>query len=133
MGNIAHGHAFRPHDLFLNFDRRKLKSRDKNRDEKIPKVFTKSMQLIIEDIINNNVQFKFPGQKTGTLEVMRVSGDKFKRAYKKGKFRYVDFLETNFCGYDIAIRYPNGHYKVGYVQGDYRRHFHDLINSGKQY
>ena len=64
-------------------------------------IFSRGMQLIVEDIIENNVHFLLPslGKSESYLYMKKTQGNDFKKAFKKGKWNDVDFLTSNFTGY----------------------------------
>jgi hypothetical protein len=95
--NFAMGHAFSAKELFYNFPIKKLKMdydtvkeiySDGDKRSLSASIFTKGMQLIIEDIIENNVYFLLPtlGTSESYLYMNKVSGESFKKAFKKGKW-----------------------------------------------
>jgi len=68
--NYAMGHAFSSHDLFMNFPVEKLKMTteqckeiysDGSKRDLAASIFIRSVQMVIDDIIDNNTHFKFPG------------------------------------------------------------------------
>ena len=58
-------------------------------------------------IIENNIIFVLPNNfgKQSELSMKTFSGDEFKRVYKLGKFRDVDFVMSNFKGHQIMYTY----------------------------
>ena len=92
--NFAMGHTFSAKDLFHNFPIEKLKMdydtvkkiySDGDKRSLSASIFTKGMQLIIEDIIENNVHFLLPtlGSNESYLYMKKTSGKDFKNAFKK--------------------------------------------------
>lgn len=112
--NYAMGHCFTGKDLFNNFPVNKLKMSkeqciatypDGSKRDLAASIFTRSVQMVVDDIINNNVDFKFPtlGQTQAYLRMKRTTGQNFKKAFKNGKWNDVDFLTSNFSGYQIVL------------------------------
>ena len=112
--NYAMGHCFTGKDLFNNFPVNKLKMSkeqcvatysDGSKRDLAVSIFTRSVQMVVDDIINNNVDFKFPtlGQTQAYLRMKRTTGQNFKKAFKNGKWNDVDFLTSNFSGYQIVL------------------------------
>lgn len=90
--------------------------------------------LIIIDVIENNVTFKFPEKCYSWIEMTPIHGDDFTNARQNGAFRDVDFLMSNFTGYVIYLRRTT---KYGtrrtrlYVSSKYRDRITQLTNEGK--
>ena len=74
--------------------------------------------------------------RESVLQVKQFSGDHFRRMYRKGKFFGIDFLFSNFKGYQIYFRYQ---YRGGfsekpiYINNKLKELFYKKINEGKQY
>lgn len=145
---FAMGHTFSAKDIFHNFPINKLKM-DYDTVKKIypdgdkrslsASIFTKGMQLIIEDIIENNVHFLLPtlGNNESYLYMKKTSGKDFKNAFKKGKWCDVDFLTSNFTGYQLAMsvkskKRPEKE-KLIYLGYKHKDRITELTNEGKRY
>lgn len=146
--NYAVGHAFTSHDLFFNFPVNKLNMTtqqckevysDGNKRDLASQIFTRSVQLVIEDIIDNNTHFKFPGigKTQAYMYMKRTYGDKFKKAFKNGKWRDIDFFLSNFSGYQIVLEMLNQEKlprtKNVYLSAKDKQKIVDNTNNGKQY
>ena len=145
---FAMGHTFSAQEIFHNFPINKLKIdyytvkkiySDGDKRSLSASIFTKGMQLIIEDIIENNVHFLLPtlGSNESYLYMKKTSGKDFKNAFKKGKWNDVDFLTSNFTGYQLAlsVKSPKRPEKekpiyLGYKHKD---RITELTNEGKRY
>lgn len=142
------GHAFNSKDLFMNFPVEKLKMSkeqcvenysDGNKRDFAASIFITSLQMVVNDIIDNNIHFKFPGiGKTQAYMFMKKTSDKkFKKAFRNGKWNDVDFLTSNFCGYQLALslesekRLPRE--KPIYLSAKDKQKITDNTNRGKQY
>lgn len=148
MSNYAMGHAFTGKDLFMNLPVDKLKMSveqckeiypDGNKRDLAEQIFIKSVQMVVDDIIDNNVHFKLPGlgRTQAYMYMKRTEGKKFKKAFKNGKWNDVDFLTSNFSGYQIALemqsekRLPRQ--KTVYLSAKDKQRITDNTNAGKQY
>lgn len=146
--NFAMGHTFSSQDLFHNFPINKLKMdydtvrkiySDGDKRSLSASIFTKGMQLIIEDIIENNVHFLLPtaGSNEAYLYMKRTSGNDFKNAFKRGKWKDVDFLTSNFAGYQLALsvkspKRPEKEKSI-YLGYKHKDRITELTNEGKRY
>ncbi len=146
--NYAMGHAFCLHDTFMNFPVEKLKMTveqckeiysDGSKRDLAASIFARSVQIVVDDIIENNVHFKFPGigRTQAYLYMKRTSGEKFKRAFKRGKWNDVDFIMSNFSGYQLELKMESEkrlpRTKPVYLSGKYKQRIVDYTNQGKQY
>ena len=145
---FAMGHTFSARDLFHNFPIDKLKMDydavkrvypDGDKRSLSASIFTKGMQLIVEDIIENNVHFLLPtlGTTESYMYMKKTSGNDFKRAFKRGKWRDVDFLTSNFTGYQLAMsvkskKRPEKE-KLIYLGYKHKDRITELTNEGKRY
>lgn len=146
--NYAMGHAFTGKNLFENFPVQKLKMSkeqcieiysDGNKRDLAEQIFIRSVQMVVDDIIDNNVHFKLPGlgRTQAYIYMKRTEGKKFKKAFKNGKWNDVDFITSNFSGYQLALemqsekRLPRE--KPIYLSAKDRQRIVDNTNNGKQY
>ena len=145
---FAMGHTFSARDLFHNFPIDKLKMDydtvkrvypDGDKRSLSASIFTKGMQLIVEDIIENNVHFLLPtlGTTESYMYMKKTSGNDFKRAFTRGKWRDVDFLTSNFTGYQLAMsvkskKRPEKE-KLIYLGYKHKDRITELTNEGKRY
>lgn len=103
-------------------------------------VFTYFMYLVILDIIENNVTFELPlkGAAQAEFYVKSFTGESFRKLYQAGKWSDIDFLNSDFTGYQIYFRYKTkrGDWKekpVYLSHKNARDIFHKKINEGKKY
>ena len=144
----ALGHAFSAKNLFENFPVRKLKMSvdqcksiysDGSKRDLAESVFLDSVEMVVDDIIDNNTHFKFPGlgKTQAYLYMKRTSGDKFRKAFKKGKWKDIDFITSNFSGYQLALRMESEkrlpREKSIYLAPNDRNRISTNTNLGKQY
>lgn len=144
MEKFALGHACSIRDLFVNFPSNKVKL-TKGKDyvfhkkRIIASVFITCLQIVIQDIIDNNTQFKLPpvGNGSSYIQMKRFEGDEFKRLFKAGKWRDVDFLTSNFTGYQLAFYMNNkkrtDREKPIYISTKYRDQITEKTNQGFTY
>lgn len=146
--NYAMGHAFSLHDTFMNFPVEKLKMTteqcretysDGNKRDLVASIFAKSVQMVVDDIIDNNVHFKLPGlgKTQAYIYMNRTHGKDFKRAFKNGKWNDVDFIMSNFSGYQLQLEMQNEkklpRQKSIYLSQKDKQRIVDNTNNGKQY
>lgn len=94
--------------------------------------------LVILDIIKNNITFEFPmtGNYSASLYVKCFQDDEFKKLYSWGKFLGIDFIASEFKGYQIFYQwrcYNKIREKPLYITHNIRNWFYSQINNGKQY
>lgn len=142
----ALGHCFFLPDLFENFDMRRLTMSckdyskfacDRHREDIVYKIFKDSVQMVINDVIENNVTFQLPtGKRPAEIHMQKFTDDQFMEMKKNGAFKGVDFLKSYFTGYQVYF-YMNGgghqRKKPIYVRHDYRDRISQKTNEGMQY
>lgn len=148
MKNYSLGCAFNITELFENFNKKKLKmtselctkiNNDPHKDKLIYKIFRESVKLILNDIIDNNVTFELPtGARKSDIYMRRISDEDFGKARRNGKWQDVDFLESNFSGYELSLNMYNREgkptrSKTIYVDKKLKQKITDNTNKGKQY
>lgn len=103
-GHYATSYAVRADELYIGFPSTKYISfaREWNTRE-LRSLYSKILRyffyLVICDIIENRITFKFPPGTSAWLEMIPYSGKEFEVARKYGAFEDVDFLASNFTGY----------------------------------
>ena len=148
MRKLALGHTFSARELFQNFPLKKLKMTqdqcvkqypDGNKRDLASSIFSRSVEMVIDDIIENNTQFKFPtlGRTQAYLQMNRTSGDAFKHAFRNGKWRDIDFIKSDFNGYQIklimqSLKRPVRE-KLVYLSKNKAQKIIEHTNEGKQY
>ena len=148
MKLLALGHAFRAKELFQNFPLGKMKLSkencikqysDGNKRDLAASIFVRAMEIIVDDIIENNTQFKFPGLGTtqAYIQMKKTEGYDFKQAFKRGKWRDIDFIKSNFCGYQLSLIMKSSkrpvREKLIYLSKDKTKKLTEYVNKGKQY
>lgn len=112
---------------------------DGNKRDLAASIFVRSAELVVDDIIDNNIQFKFPGIGTtqAYLQMKRTKGKDFKDAFKRGKWKAVDFIKSNFCGYQLSLIMQSlkrpAREKLIYLSKNKTEKLTEYTNKGKQY
>ena len=147
MKRYALGCAFSMDSLFDNFPYKKLTitckqckaiTGDNHRDILVKRIFRESVKLVINDVVNNNVTFWLPltGNKRCNIHLRRVQGNEFRNMRKAGKWKDLDFLKSNFSGYQLSLfmlgkRTPR--IKSVYINKRYTNIITENTNNGMQY
>lgn len=114
MEHYATGYCFNTRDLFENFNLKKFKVSSKvcekltgfaDRRTLAIRIFLYAVKIILLDIINNNVTFKFPTRRECYLNIVGTFGEEFKQARRNGAWLDVDYLKSNFSGYQMQFMY----------------------------
>ena len=135
----ATSYALTAKDLYTKFPYKRLKTNIKqlpngsSQSQLLSQVFRYFFYLVIKDIIENKTTFRFPRSYRAFLEMLSVSGDEFVKARQNGKFQDVDFLTSDFTGYNLGLRY-NTRYgkwtKALHVSEKYKDRITELTNQG---
>ncbi len=143
----ALGYAWKLNELYQNFNSAALKIDgvsltrlygDEHKKKLCYRVFRECVKLIINDIIENDVEFQLPtGSRKTSLLMHTYRDEAFKKARKNGKFKEVDFLNSNFVANQINL-YMYGHRKIPktklvYLNKDYKDRITQYTNSGRVY
>ena len=110
---------------------------DGNKRDLAASIFVRSVEIVTDDIIENNIQFKFPGLGTtqAYLQMKRTEGSDFKDAFKRGKWRDIDFIKSNFCGYQLSLIMKSlkrpVREKLIYLSKDKTKKLTEYVNKGK--
>ncbi len=143
---IADGYSINGHELFIDYDYRKRLKGDyrtyyylyhSNKIRRtLARIFLKSVELIVKDIVYNNVTFSIPGKRyNGKLYIKRLSDEKFKKLRQKGLMLDVDILATNFSGYQMVLETGTRHIQSHriYIPRKLTDKITENINNGKFY
>lgn len=138
--NWATSYALTAEQLYINFPASKYIRKDLAQRSGFRRLLGAILRyfffLVLNDIIDNNVTLKLPPGTGAYVEMVPVSGDDFTKARQNGAFRDVDFLTSNFTGYQLYLRYNNryGHWKKRiYVSSKMRDKITANTNAGKHY
>lgn len=144
--NYALGHAFSLSDLFEDFNPSSISVKGstceeligyKNKRDLAKSIFSYSVKLILDDLIKEDINFKLPtGSKYATLGMQVIEGDQFAESRRNGKFLDIDFLSSDFTGYQPVFRYQFKkamHKKPFYLNKEYKQLIAKRTNEGKAY
>lgn len=144
--NYAVGHSFNMDEMFMNFPYKKLQltcedckriNKKRDRDVLVKKIFRDCVKVILNDIIDNNVTFILPTNRgEADIHVRRTHGENFKKATKRGKWKNVDILSSNFSGNELVLNMKHKVFikeKVIYVDNKLKSKITKNTNSGMQY
>lgn len=144
--NYATGYALNINEIFKLFPNNKLKMTSKeclenfktsHREIIVKKIFKYAIELVLNDCIENNVIFELPTtSKKSYITVKRFDGDKFVKARQNGKWSDVDFLNSNFSGYQMVFNYQYRGMqkeKLIYLDNKHKNRLTELTNQGKRY
>lgn len=147
--NYATGCAFNLDEILINLDKSKLNmtsdlcekiNGDRHKNTLIKQICLEGIKLVLDDIIHNNTTFELPtgsARKT-QMRMGRFKDEEFAKVRRNGKFTDVDFLTSNFSGYQIILEmfYKSGRpprTKKVYVDRTRRDKITEYTNNGKQY
>lgn len=143
IGHI--GYAINAQQLFNQLNIEKLKIDGKylgakyklNKRGLARKLFSECYDMVMRDVIENNDTFTLPG-KLGSAEIRMKTfeGEEFQRVRQYGKFDNIDFLKSNFKGYQIHLFIDKKGRQLEqpiYVGPELRDRLVELTNNGKQY
>jgi len=110
--NFAYGQCFNCRNLFDTFPVKKLATREKylkinhrcKYKDFTVRVFLYTVKLIMLDIINNGITFRFPTTHYCCWYMKRICGEEFKRIRRNGGCVGVDYIATNFTDYNLTIK-----------------------------
>ena len=142
----AVGYAVCLKDLFKTFDFKKLNISSKvcqkivgNRHKEVlaDQVMKSCIKLVIDDVIDNNATFHLPTKKrTAEIKIRPISEENFAKARKNGKWQDVDFLASNFTGYQMVFRFTQQQISIEkpiYLDPSNKDRITEYTNNGKQY
>lgn len=144
--NYAVGCAFNINEMLINFPYKKLKITCKeceningnmHRNVLVKQIFRECLKIILNDIIDNNVTFWLPtGARKSNIHMQKINGDKFKNLRRSGKWKDVDFINSNFTGYMLGFYMfgaRNRLIKNIYVNNELKNKITENTNKGMQY
>lgn len=143
--NFATGYAFNTKDLFANFPIKKMKISGEacksllgylDKRALAIRIFLYTVKIILLDIINNNVTFKLPTRRECYLNIVGTFGEDFKKARRNGKWIDVDYLKSDFTGYQMQFMYLANEREIKkkvYLSKWMRDKITENTNKGMQY
>ena len=144
--NFALGHCFSPANIFEKFPFEKLKTHYTNmyktslihgKIKLCMSIFADCVKLVLNDVINNDVTFRLPTTgRPADIRMIKIEDEAFRRARSYGKFKEVDFLASNFKGYQLGLyMYGTGRTRVKtiYVDKNLKSQITKHTNEGHDY
>lgn len=144
--NYATGHALNTDEIVENFPIKKLSLTteeckeligDCHKQKVVAKVFKACVGLVLDDIINNNTTFLLPTRsKKAQIYMKRYVEDDFIKCRQNGKFNDVNFIASNFSGYQLAFKYQSAgvfREKSIYIDSERKNQITKYTNEGKNY
>lgn len=143
----ALGYAITGPQLFLPFNNKRIKTK-RNDIKKLVKsehkeylanmIFADALQLIMDDIIKNSntFDFKLNQGKIAEIYIKGFSDEEFLKRRKRGLWKEIDYLNTNFTGYQPMFKYQKAGYTVEKpIHLDKKRKLQiaENVNNGKSY
>lgn len=143
----ALGHAINGPQLFLPFNNRRIKTKRKYVKELVKSehkeflanmIFADALQMIMDDIIDNSItfDFKLAEGKVAEIYIKEFSGEDFLKARKRGLWKEIDYLATNFSGYQPMFKYQKAGYtleKTIHLDTKRKLKIAENVNNGKSY
>lgn len=145
--NYALGYAWKIDELFMKFKSQNLQIDcvslqrlygDNHKKVLCYRVFRECVKIIVNDIIDNDVEFKLPtGSRKTSLLMHTYRDNEFKIARQNGKFEEVDFLESGFNGNQLQL-YMYGHRDIPktkqiYLNKELKDKITEYTNKGRIY
>lgn len=145
--NYKTGYCFTSHELYEKFKHDNVempKSYHLNGgmdtlQESFGSILSHFLELVVLDIIENNSTFVLPlfGNREACIYVKVFDGEQFQKLYSKGKFCGIDFLSSEFKGYQLFLQYTTSTGEIRekpiYISHNVRDIFYNHINNGKKY
>ena len=136
--------TFTEKDLFRGYNVEVIRDRvvqrkNKSRKELCSKIFADTFFEILLDIIKNNSTFVVPLRYGEYAEICieAIEGESFKEMYRKGSFKDVDYVMSQFTGYRMKYKYrlKDGTMKTKdiYLSKELNELLTKYINEGKEY
>ena len=147
MRTYRTGYCFTSKDLFDTMNKKELNITTKMYKEYkadtvaefCAQVLTYFFYLIVLDIIENNATFVFSLNsqiRSATLGIKCFTDEVFQRQYAMGRFEGIDFLQSNFKGYQLYMFYKKGNEwkeKPCFINKKLKDVFYEKINNGMVY
>lgn len=98
--------------------------------------FKYCLGLIFNYILDNKVRFIIPGVPESYIDFEIVTGDMFENQRQLGRFKQIDFIESDFTGYALRYYFKTKAYQKAYpiyFGGRLKEKFLNGINSGVKF
>lgn len=139
-------HGITPAELYTNtpkkiIDRKwrwfiKYYGSTRSYESAISDPFKYCFTLILNRILDERVRFRIPYQSESYLDFEIVSDDQFEKHRNNGRFKDIDFINSDFTGYALRYYFKAKAYQKSYpiyLGGELKEKFMDGINSGIKY
>ncbi len=139
MNHIGGSYCFTITDMMKNFGKskhNKFSYTAEKRNDFIRKVLQTFMQLVLEDVVKNGVQFRFSTPSEAYIQVEGVFGEEFKRQRRLGRFYEIDPFKSNFTGHEVLLSWKSSrrlHKRSIVVNYDLKQIIIDKTNAGLKY
>ena len=98
--------------------------------------FKYALGLIFNYILDNRVRFIIPNVAESYIDFEVVTDEMFVKQKQMGRFKEIDFIESDFTGYAVRYYFKARAYQKAYpiyFGGDLKKKFFNGINSGVKY
>lgn len=143
---ILYNHGFTINDLYESTPPRVIDRRTSwfehtygwkdGRVDALARPFKYFLGLVLHHIIDKRERFVLPNVPHAYFDFNITNEEKFEYHRQCGRFQEVDFIESDFTGYDIHMVFKaRGGYKKTplRVGGELKRKFLDYVNSGVKF
>lgn len=132
-------HAFTLKEMFITFPVEKLKMtkalckknfKDGDKRTFAIQIFRKSLEYILEDIITKGMQFQFPSYRktTAYLGLQKITGDEYRKLRKRGAYRNLDPVVTNFTTYRVEYTVERDLNIISRVVVHFTKKYQDMLD-----
>ena len=143
---ILFNHGLTPAELYTNtpkkiIDRKwrwfiKYYGSSTSYEDAIAGPFKYCFGLILNKIIDEKVRFIIPSVSEAYIDFETVSGEDFERHRQNGRFKEIDFINSDFTGYAVRYYFKAKAYQKSYpvfLGSDLKEKFLTKINDGVKF
>lgn len=143
---ILFNHGLTPSELYTNtpkkiIDRKwrwfiKYYGSTSSYEQALADPFKYCFGLILNRIIDEKVRFKIPVKSEAYIDFEVVVDEEFEKQRNNGRFKNIDFIESDFSAYALRYYFKAKAYQKSYpiyLGGDLKNKFLTGINSGVKY
>lgn len=135
--NYALGYALNTEDLMCNLPIDKLKVKERYKKDLASKIWLSCVKMVLDDIIDNSDTFELPTvNRNAEIYIKGYFDSDFIKGRQNGKWQDVDYLNTNFTGYQMMLKFQRAGYMVEkpiYLDPKNKDRITQRANSGKTY
>lgn len=128
-------HGVNSSELFTNYFKSKFNVIGLLKKDAV-KIFDTSFHLILNDVIENKVRFAIPGPGGSYIDFKVFKDKTFEYHRSIGRFQDVDFIESEFMGYQMIYYVKRKAYFQDipiYLGSELREKFLDKTNNGEKF